>query len=279
MPPKNVKRPIAKKATTKIRPPVKWHGGKHYLAKWVISQFPSHTTYVEPFGGAASVLLNKEPSKVEVYNDLDKRIVRLFRVIRDHGDELRRRLSLTPYSEAEFLASAQPATEDDVESARRDYVRWRQSLGGRGDSFSFTLHRERRQMADVVSGYLSSIDEQLPLIVERMRTVQLLCRPAIDVIETWDSINTLFYCDPPYVHSTRHSSSRAIYGKEMSEKEHAELAATLNRCKGKIIVSGYPSQLYEKLFNKWRRIAIDIPNHASGSASKEIKSEVIWLNW
>src|SRR5205085_8078546 len=132
-----------------IRPPVKWHGGKHYLCQRIIEEFPPHHTYVEPFGGAASVLLNKPPAVVEVYNDLDQRITRLFLVLRDHGAELQRRLTLTPYSEIEFDAAEEPAT-NEIEQARRDFVRWRLSLGGRGDSFSFTLHRVRRGMADVV---------------------------------------------------------------------------------------------------------------------------------
>jgi DNA adenine methylase len=124
----------------RLRPPVKWHGGKHYLAKRIVDRFPVHHTYLEPFGGAASVLLNKQPSAVEVYNDLDQRITRLFRILRDHGDEFRLRLSLTPYSESEFNDAIHPAS-DEIEQARRDFVRWRLSIGGRGDSFSFTLHQ------------------------------------------------------------------------------------------------------------------------------------------
>ena len=97
-----------------MRPPVKWHGGKFYLCHRIISLFPPHHTYVEPFGGAASVLLNKPPSEVEVYNDLDQRITRLFRVIRDSGTELQRRLALTPYSEIEFHNAEEPATDEEL---------------------------------------------------------------------------------------------------------------------------------------------------------------------
>src|SRR5207237_9890593 len=114
-----------------------------------------------------------------------------------HGAERQRRLTLTPYSEIEFDAAEEPAT-NEIEQARRDFVRWRLSLGGRGDSFSFTLHRVRRGMADVVSGYLSTIDEQLPLIVQRLRSVEIVNRPALDVIRTWDSKDSLFYCDSAY---------------------------------------------------------------------------------
>ena len=110
--------------TSTLRPPVKWHGGKHYLARRICELFPAHHTYVESFGGAASVLLNKEPVSVEIYNDLDERITRLFRVLREEGQELRRRLTLTPYSEIEFEDAEDPC-DDDIERARRDFVRWR----------------------------------------------------------------------------------------------------------------------------------------------------------
>jgi len=262
----------------KLRPPVKWHGGKHYLARRIIQFFPDHHTYVEPFGGAASVLLNKKPSPVEVYNDLDERITRLFRILRDHGDELARRLALTPYSEVEFRDATSPH-DDEIEQARRDFVRWRLSLGGRGDSFSFTLHRVRREMADVVSGYLSTIDEQLPLIIERLRRVELVSRPALEVIKKWDSPDTLIYCDPPYVADTRHSGSLDVYGHEMSDKQHRELAKLLGRCKSRIVVSGYPSDLYEELYAGWDRQEFDIANHAAGTKQKKRAIECLWMNY
>ena len=265
-------------AMTCLRPPVKWHGGKHYLRRQIIDLFGDHHTYVEPFGGAASVLLNKPHSPVEVYNDLDERITRLFRVIRDHGDELRRRLQLTPYSEVEFRDSDEPAG-DVIEQARRDFVRWRQSFGGRGESFSFTRHRVRRGMADVVSGYLSAIEEELPAIVERLRTVQVVCRPAVEVIRTWDGPETLFYCDPPYLHSTRKMGSRSIYGCEMSDDDHRELAGVLRGCRGRVVLSGYPSPLYDELYEGWRRVEYDRANHAAGGEVKERKRETLWLNW
>ncbi|HEX4130850.1 MAG TPA: DNA adenine methylase [Pirellulales bacterium] len=261
-----------------LRPPVKWHGGKFYLCHRIIHEFPAHHTYVEPFGGAASVLLNKSPASIEVYNDLDERITRLFRVLRDNGQELQRRLSLTPYSEIEFDQVQEPSP-DEIEQVRRDFVRWRLSLGGRGDSFSFTLHRVRRGMADVVSGYLSTIDEQLPLITDRLRTVEIVRRPAIEVIRTWDSYDTLFYCDPPYVPSTRHESSRAVYGCEMVEADHRELAEVLKACKAKIVLSGYSSELYDDLYAGWRTVSFDIANHAAGGRAKARKQEVLWMNW
>jgi DNA adenine methylase len=262
-----------------LRPPVKWHGGKHYLAKRIVGLFPDHHTYVEPFGGAASVLLNKEPSPVEVYNDLNGRITRLFRVIRDHGDELRKQLTLTPYSEAEFNDLDVLEGMDEIEAARRDFARWRMSMGGRGDTFSYTLHRVRRGMADVVSGYLSGIDQELPQIVERLRWVQILCRPAIGVIKKWDGSNTLFYCDPPYLPQTRAEGSRNLFGVEMGEDDHRELARVLRACKGRVVLSGYPSALYEELFDGWRMVEFDLANHAAGGKVKGREREILWLNW
>jgi len=249
------------------------------LWKWIIEQFPPHETFVEPFGGAASVLLNKPPAPVEVYNDLDERITRLFRVLRDNGEELRRRLSLSPYSEVEFDQAVEPAGGDEIEQARRDFVRWRLSVGGRGKGFSLTLHRVRRGMADVVSGYLSAIDEQLPLIIERLRTVQIVSRDAFKVIKKWDGPNTLFYCDPPYVHSTRDGQSRDLYGVELTEDDHRRLAALLNTCQGKVVLSGYPSPLYREIYKSWRTESIEIANHAATGASKTRMKEMLWFNW
>ncbi len=264
--------------TTAIRPPVKWHGGKHYLAGRIAALFPAHRTYVEPFGGAASVLLNKEPSPVEVYNDLDLRITRLFRVLRDHGEEFRRRLCLTPYSEAEFLHAAVPHY-DEIEQARRDFVRFRQSIGGRGDNFSFTLHRARRGMADVVSGYLSAIDGELPKVVERLRTVQIMHRPASEVIRLYDGPDTLFYCDPPYLPETRAELRRPAYTVDMTEEDHRALAEELRRCRGKVVLSGYPSALYDELYEGWRVVLIEMANHAAVGKEKRRQVECLWLNW
>src|SRR5262245_31977275 len=115
---------------TTVRPPVKWHGGKRYLAGRIIEHFPPHRVYLEAFGGGASVLLNKPPVEVETYNDLDKRITRLFRVLRDQGDLFVQKARFIPYSQVEFEeAGAYPADATDLQKALCDFVRWRQSFG------------------------------------------------------------------------------------------------------------------------------------------------------
>lgn len=259
-----------------IRPVVKWHGGKYYLVRQIIELFPPHHTYVEPFGGAASVLLNKPPAAVEVYNDLDDRLTRLFRVLRDHPEEFQRRLQLTPYSELEWRQAATPV-EDEIEQARRDFIRLRQSLGGRGENFSYSLHRTRRGMADVVSGFLSAIDAELPLIVERFRRVQILRRDALDVIQKWDSTQTLFYCDPPYLPTVVARDN--VYRYRLSVEDHKWLLDLLCRCKGKVMISGYPSDLYDQTLSGWSRQEITIANHAAGGKKKRRCQEVLWYNW
>ncbi len=267
----------AAKHARSIRPPIKWHGGKHYLARRIIEHFPVHDTYVEPFAGMASVMLNKPPSPVEVLNDLDENVYNFFRVLREHADAFAHAITLTPYSEAEFRHAHQVAVHHMIERARRFYVRSRQSIGGRGDAFSYTMHRVRRCMADVVSGWLSSIDDNLPLVVDRLRRVQMMCRPALEVIRKWDSPSTLFYCDPPYVPATRRS--RDVYSVEMGIYAHFELIATLERCQGKVVLSGYPSKLYRVLLPDWNRVTFDMPNHSAGGRSKQRRTECLWMNY
>jgi DNA adenine methylase len=265
--------------TPTMRPPLKWHGGKHYLAQRIVALFPEHHTYCEPFGGAASVLLNKEPVPVEIYNDLDRRLWRFFRVLRDCEKfaELHRRLQLTPYSEAEFNSALEPDA-DEIGQVRRDFVRWRLSIGGRGDAFSCTLHRVRRGMADNASGYLSAVDDVLPLVAERFRRVQMVtCTPATAAVLRWDSRDTLFYCDPPYLAETR--TSPQVYGCEMTEDDHRRLAGVLRACAGKVVLSGYPSDLYADLYAGWRTVTFDLANHAAGGGCKRRVCERVWLNW
>ena len=262
-----------------IRPPVKWHGGKHPLARKIIALFPPHHTYIEPFGGGASVLLNKPPSPVEVYNDLDHELLNLFSVLRDRGEDLTRRLILTPYSERGFAQAARSAS-GPVEQARRFIVRCRQSLGGRRSRFArSSLHRSRRGMADNVSAWLSAIDEQLPQIVERLRTVELSCRPAIEIIRKYDGPDTLFYGDPPYVHATREPNSRSVYACEMTDEDHRALAKVLHACRGRVVLSGYPSELYLELYGRWRCIVFDVPIHAPKGKRKARRRECLWFNF
>ena len=262
-----------------IRPPVKWYGGKRYLASRIIQHFPSHRVYLEPFGGGASVLLNKPPVDVETYNDLDLRISRLFQVLRDDGENFVRKASLIPYSQVEFEAAAEyPAEASPLVMAVCDFVRWRQSFGGKGQSWSYTTGRARGGMAGDVNAWWTAID-MLPQIIDRIRRVQIICQSAFSAIPRFDSADGLIYCDPPYVHGVRSKGSTDVYGVEMTDRDHEQLAELLHGCKSKVVLSGYPSDLYQRLYGNWRRVAFDIANHASGGKTKARELECLWMNF
>lgn len=249
------------------------------MCRRIISFFPPHRIYLEPFGGAASVLLNKKPVDVEAYNDLDLRVSRLFRVLQTQGPQFVELLRFTPYSQYEFeKAVAYPPNASELEMAACDFIRWRQSFGGKGTTWSYTTKRARGGMAGDVHGWWTAID-QLPQIIDRLRRVQILCEPAIEAIRRFDHPQALVYCDPPYVHETRSPGSRNIYGKEMTEGEHEDLARVLSKCRAKVVISGYPSTLYDRLFESWRRVEFDMPNNSAGGRTKARKRETLWLNW
>ena len=256
---------------------MKWHGGKHYLATHIISHFPAHRVYLEAFGGAASVLLNKPPVEVEAYNDLDLRITRLFRILQHKGQAFIDRVRFIPYSQKEFEdAGSYPPGATDLDKAVCDFVRWRQSFGGKGTTWSYTTSRARGGMAGDVNAWWTAI-EQLPAIIDRLKRVQILHQPATEAIRRFDGPDTLIYCDPPYLHETRDPNSVDVYGVEMSDAEHRLLGEALNSCQSKVVLSGYPSPLYEELFGSWQRVEFDVASHASGGRKKARKTEVLWI--
>ncbi len=256
---------------------MKWYGGKYYLAQRIIRLFPPHHIYLEPFGGAASVLLNKEPAKVEIYNDLDLRITRLFRVLRNQGDAFLRKVRLIQYSQIEFRSAVQyPKQAREMDKAVCDFVRWRQSFSGRGTSWSYTKTRSRGGMAGDVHAWWTAIDS-LPEIIQRLRRVQIICQPAIEAIKRFDHDDALIYCDPPYVQSTR--TSKQVYQCEMTDNNHSQLAQVLHKCKAKVVLSGYLSDLYDELYNDWNRIDFNIANHASSAKKKPRSRECLWMNY
>jgi len=260
-----------------LRPPIKWYGGKHYLAEWIVSRFPEHRIYLEPFGGAASVLLNKQPVEVETYNDIDMRLTRFFRVLRDRGEEFIRRVSLIPYSQIEFDdAQNYPIGASELEKAVCDFVRWRQSFSGRGQSWSYTTTRARGGMAGDVNAWWTAI-ELLPQIIDRIRRVQIICQPANEAILRFDHEDGLIYCDPPYVHETRCQQSTNVYHAEVTDDDHRDLARVLTQCKAAVVLSGYDSPLYDELYGGWEKVTREIANHASGGRTKNRQLECLWI--
>lgn len=257
-----------------------WYGGKFSHLDWLLPLLPTCHHYCEPFAGSAAVLLNRRPSAVETYNDIDGDAVNFFRVLRDRGEELTRVISLTPFSREEFHLAINGSTQgiSDVERARRFYIRARQARSGLAQTA--TLGRwanckdtSRAGMSGVVSRWLGGV-EALDDISERLLRVQIENRPALDVIRLYDSAGTFFYCDPPYLHSTRGDSK--AYGFEMSDTEHEALASTLNGIRGKAAVSGYRNDKMDTLFAGWRRF--DAPEKMSHTI-KQMRQECVWMNY
>lgn len=252
------------------RPILRYHGGKWKIADWIISHFPSHKVYVEPFGGAASVLLKKPRSYAEVYNDLDGEIVNLFSVARDRGEELRRALELTPFARDEFISSYNKS-DDCLEMARRTVVRSFMGFGSNAHNqitgFRSNSTRSGTTPAQDWRNYPLAFGE----IIERLRGVVIENRNAIEVISAHDGDETLHYVDPPYVSCTRDKGND--YRHEMTDSEHKELADALHSLNGFVVLSGYRSELYDELYRDWRRV--DKFTYADGARTR---IECIWIS-
>lgn len=250
------------------RPVVHYHGGKWRIAKWVISQFPQHRCYVEPFGGGASVLLRKDRSKVEVYNDLDDEIVNVFKTARSNQAALIRQLELTPYSRAEFAAAYQPGGTA-VERARKTIVKAFMGFGGNG-----IYHRTGfRATASSNTGPEKSWDsypDNLRQVVERFKNVVIENRTAAEVMRQYDGVDTLHYVDPPYLPSTRDAGKD--YRHELVEGDHVELSRLLHELSGNVVLSGYPDPLYDRLYKGWKRV-----DRETRCASTAIRTECLWI--
>ncbi len=259
------------------RPVLRWHGGKWLLAPWIISHFPDHRTYTEAFGGAASVLMRKPRAYSEVYNDLDGEVVNLFRVLQNDvtAARLTKLIYLTPFARAEFELCYEP-TEDPVERARRLIVIAIMGFGSNAHNPNTrTGFRSNSSRSGTTPGHdWASYPTCLSLIVERLRGVVIESRPAVEVIAQHDGPDTLHYVDPPYVHSTRDSAaSQKDYRFEMTDADHRALADVLKGVRGGVVLSGYPSPLYDELYGSWHRI--ERGALADGARSRV---EVLWIN-
>lgn len=252
------------------RPILRWHGGKWILARWIISHLPAHRTYVEPFGGAASVLLRKPVSHAEILNDLDSEVVNLFRVTRERGLDLRRQLELTPFSREEFRLSHQKS-DDPLEQARRTVVRSFMGFGsnahGRVTGFRANSDRSGTTPARDWRNY----PDALWAIIDRLRGVCIECRDAVLVMRAHDSRDTVHYVDPPYVPGTRNPGRD--YRHEMTVAQHRQLLEVLKSLQGTVVLSGYPNPLYDHALKGWRRV--QRPALADGARKR---TEVLWIS-
>ena len=259
------------------RPLVRYHGGKYLLAPWIISQLPAHRVYTECYGGGGSVLLRKPRSYGEIYNDLDGEIVNLFRVARDHGPRLRTMLELTPFSRVEYRLSFDVA-ECPIEQARRTLCRSYMGFGS--DSLNRSIKSGFRANSNR-SGTMPAHDwtnypGAFSAIIERLKGVVIENRPAIEVMQAHDSAETVHYVDPPYVHDTRMTNNAHGahgYAHEMTDDDHRLLSYALAEMEGMVVLSGYPSPLYDELYHDWRRV-----ERAALADGARPRTEVLWLS-
>ncbi|HEY4136475.1 MAG TPA: DNA adenine methylase [Alphaproteobacteria bacterium] len=261
------------------RPALRWHGGKWVLAPWIIANFPTHRVYVEPFGGGGSVLLRKARAYAEVYNDLDGEAVNLFRILRAPNEAARliELLRLTPFARAEF-EGAYALAEDPVERARRLVIRSFMGFGSDGfnrankTGFRASSGRSGTTPAHDWANYPGC----LAAVVSRLAGVILENKDACAVMAQHDGPSTLHYVDPPYLPETRSMKSSHrfhAYVHEMDEAAHGELLGFLRCLKGIVVLSGYPSALYDVALDGWRRIE----RKALADGARE-RTEVLWIN-
>ena len=257
-----------------------WYGGKYSHLDWLLPLLPKTIHYCEPFGGSAAVLINREPSLVETYNDIHGEVVNFFRVLRERKEELIEAIGLTPFSRAEFQAAIADSAENlsELERARRFYVLARQVRTGLAQKASpgrwaHCLLTSRAGMAGAVSRWLGAV-EDLPLIAQRLLRVQIESAPAIEVINRYDSKETLFYCDPPYPHESRGDSN--AYAYEMTDDQHVELATLLHNVKGKVALSGYKCALMERLYGDWQFVEAE---EKVIHSVKQTRREILWINY
>ncbi|MGC4732756.1 DNA adenine methylase [Providencia hangzhouensis] len=259
-------------------PVIRYHGSKFRLAKWVISHFPDHRCYVEPFGGAAGVLMQKEPSYAEVYNDLDSEVVNLFRVLRDKAmnEQLQRACYLTPYSRDEFEL-ARVNINDPIERARRMVVRACMGFGSAASSGGTSGFRSDSKRKYATASHLwAKYPENLAAVCSRLQGVIIENKPATELIKQHDSADTLFYVDPPYVPSTRVMRNR-YYNFELTAEQHHELLQALKSVAGMVAISGYESELYNDELSRWRKVTKE--SRISACRGTGTRTECLWMNY
>ena len=263
--------------TPKLRSPLKWHGGKSYLARRFVALFPPHRVYVEPFIGGGSILLNKPPAEREVAGDLNAGLINLWQILAARPELILGALDRIPYEEASFQA-ALTETATNPRNAVSFLIRNRFSRGGMGKDFAWSDRlRGKKRPGGPVPGEINSWDTiraDLPRIAERIARVEFNCCDALQLIRSNDTADALIYCDPPYIPESR--TVPKVYAHEMTRGDHVDLLALLLTCRGKVFVSGYSNPLYDGLLIGWTRHDFEMPNHSGQGKTKQRRIECLW---
>lgn len=253
---------------------IKYPGSKWRIARWIIRHFPEHHSYLEPFFGSGAVLFNKRRSPIETVNDLDGDVVNLFRQIREDPERLADAIYWTPYARVEYERAwaAQYTEKDPFQRSVDFYIRMMMGHGFRttGEKVGWKNDVQGREAA-YAAGYWCKTPETIRQAAERLRKVQIECRPAVELIQRFNFPNVLIYADPPYVLGTRHGKQ---YRHEMTDVQHEELLVALLSHRGPVLLSGYDSDIYRDMLSGWHREEIAERAQTSG-----VRTEVLWMNF
>ena len=256
-----------------MRTLLRYPGSKHRIAPWIIGQMPKHHSYLEPYAGGIAVLLNKEPSRIETINDLDDDVINLYKVIREHREELIQQIVFTTYARAEYDNAFPDNHEElsEVERAKNFLIRSGMGHGFRlCEKCGWKKDVYAREAAYAVR-YWNDLPEVITSVAQRLKMVQIEHKPAVELIKSFNHSNVLIYADPPYMLSTR---NRKQYRHEMTDQDHIELLETLLLHTGPVMLSGYESDLYNEYLKGWRKIST--PARAENSLPR---TEVLWMNY
>jgi DNA adenine methylase len=263
--------------TETLRPPMPYFGGKITIGPAIAALLPPHSHYVEPFFGSGAVLFAKAPSDHETVNDLDHALVTFWRVLRERPDELTRVCALTPHSRIEYEQALDLDAGDELALARQVFVKLTQGRSGRLRRTGWRHYVNPAGSSASMPAYLAGYIDRLAPAVERLQRVSLECRPALDLITKYGAEpDVLLYVDPPYLGSTR-ANDNAYRCEMRSDDEHRELAEALHAARAAVVVSGYPSDLYDReLYAGWDRHTIAASTGQGGAW--DARTEVLWSN-
>jgi DNA adenine methylase len=261
---------------SKIRSPLKWHGGKSYLARRIIALIPPTRAFAEHYAGGMSVGLNLGPVPYHLANDLDPELMHFWRSLQSATvADLLEAIRQQPYSEAAFRRAVDYCRRPG--DALAFLVRNRMSRGGLGKAFAWSERLRGGRPGDLNAW--ETFKAGLPAIVARLAPVELTCRDALESIRAVDDAHgpdVVHYCDPPYLASTR-SAPRA-YSREATAGHHAALLEALRGVRGTVLLSGYRSALYDAELAGWHRADFDMPNHSGQGRAKQRRVECVWSN-
>ena len=246
-------------------------GAKWGMAEQIISLMPKHRSYLEPFFGSGAVLFNKPKSAIETVNDIDGEIVNFFRVLRERPEELAYAVSMTPYARDVFDDAHENRGEDNFDSAYRFAIRSKMGHGFKTyQKTGFKVDVFARERSYCV-GCWNRLPADLMEAAVRLKEVQIENRPALDLIKRFNHENVLIYADPPYLLETRGGKQ---YRHEMTEQDHLDLLKALKQHRGYVILSGYPSEMYDRELHGWSVI-----HRKSYNQNADQRTEVIWCNF